>query len=511
MTSQWLIDSFEKGHFLPPNDYLLPIFKGLSLGVLGFNNEEINEIKSIFEQEGGDINTSLAKVQEGKDLHLIMVKSSEIKRYESLISAHQIPVVTIEWLKNCLISRQYLKPKKYAINFAMSLDRQSIQQKLNETVEAFQNVEGFISKAYHDHEVGDDHFEYLGKVIVYFHNIPDKIEKIQKKLVNFGGGIYVKELIPEVTHIIVEEYTQEEIKFFHKFRKPKIVEIFWLLDCFRYKRLLKEDDYYVGSLPQMIADYRSKTPPNKVFGDAKPSVSLSRRNTISYQLPRLGSSGSDGPMEVPKMPQRAISNQMNRRNSVAPPGTLAGSSCQEENEKKSGKEEQEKPKATPEKMQTRSTRSSQKQSKSKKPVPVKSVGYIFKNINIYFDPKFKEAAQYKKHVQENSGNVLDTLNVFEEIFYVLPDAEESVQTLQKNKKRNINFVSYRWIDYCLKNKMVVRDYAEKKLVYLLPFPHRVPLADFTNTTVYAAGLPPYDKKILKEIIELIGAKFVYEP
>ncbi len=503
MTAQWLIDSFEKGHFLPPSDYLLSIFKGLSLGVLGFNNEEINEIKSIFEKEGGEINTSLAKIQEGKDLHLIMVKSSEIKRYESLISAHQIPVVTIEWLKNCLISKQYLKPKKYAINFAMSFDRQSIQQKLNETVEAFQNVEGFISKAYHDHEVGDDQLEYLGKTIVYFHNIPDKIEKIQKKLVNFGGGIYVKDLIPEVTHIIVEEYTQDDLKFFHKFRKPKIVEIFWLLDCFRYKRLLKEDDYYVGSLPQMIADYKSKTPPNK---DAKPSVSLSRRNTISYQLPRLGS--SDSAMDIPKMPSRAISNQLNRRNSVAPPGTLA-SSCQEDfEEKKPQKEEQEKPKATPEK---RATRSSQKQSKSKKPVPIKSVGYIFKNINIYFDPKFKEVAQYKKSVQENSGNVLDTLNVFEEIFYVLPDSEESVQTLQKNKKRNINFVSYRWIDYCLKNKMVVRDYAEKKLVYLLPFPHRVPLADFTNTTVYAAGLSPYDKKVLKEIIELIGAKFVYEP
>ena len=99
VTSQWLVESFKQGHFLPPTNFLLPIFKGLTIGVLGYNTEEINEIKSILEKEGGGIDTSIARMQEGKGFDLIMIKNSEIKRYESFIMACDVCVVTIEWLK----------------------------------------------------------------------------------------------------------------------------------------------------------------------------------------------------------------------------------------------------------------------------------------------------------------------------------------------------------------------------------------------------------------------------
>jgi len=505
VTSQWLADSFKAGQFLPPTEYLLPIFKGLTIGVLGYNNEEISEIKSILEKHGGEIDSSLQSVQEGKGIDLIMVKNSEIRRYESFILAHNKCVVTIEWLKNCLLSKQYLKPKKYSINALKTFDRQSHLQRLNDNLNSFLPFEGHFIKAFNELEVGDDRYEYLEKVVIYFHNIPDKIEKIQKRLVNLGGGIYVKDLVPEVTHIIVDEYTEDEIKTFNKYRKPKIVEIFWLKDCFLYKRLLKEDDYYVQPLPQMIIDQRNKTPPSKSFTDMKPSVSLNRRNTISYPT-KLGESS----MDAPKLPSRSLSNQTEKRKTMMPKTTLSrNDTIQEEEENETADEK--KPKDENEKKESIQTRSykSGKTSKSKK-VTIKTTGFVFKNINIYFDPKFKEAAQYKKLVQENAGNVLDSLNVFEEIFYVLPDSEESLMTLRKNNKRNIKFVSYRWIDYCLKNKMVIRDFKEKKLIYLFPFQHKVPLPDFSGITIYAAGLQPYEKKVLKEMIELMGAKFSYE-
>jgi len=507
VTSQWLVESFKQGHFLPPTNFLLPIFKGLTIGVLGYNTEEINEIKSILEKEGGGIDTSIARMQEGKGFDLIMIKNSEIKRYESFIMACDVCVVTIEWLKNCLLSKQYLKPKKYSINALKTFDRQSHIQRLNDNLTIFYPFEGHFARGFNELEVGDERYEYLDKVIIYFHNLPDKIEKIQKKLVNLGGGIYVKDLLPEVTHIVVEEYTEEDIKTFYKYRRPKIVEMFWLKDCFLYRRLLKEDDYQVQPLPQIISDIRNKTPPSKSFTD-KPSVSLSRRNTISNP-----SKLSEGSMEAPKLPSRSLSNQQDKRKTLAPKMLLSrNDTIQEEEEQENN--EGKKPKEDVEKkenihMKVYKADKAGKMSKSKK-VTIKTTGYVFKNINIYFDPKFKEVAQYKKQVQENSGNILDSLNVFEEIFYVLPDSEESIMTLRKNNKRNINFVSFRWIDYCIKNKMVIRDFREKKLTYLFPFPHKMPLADFAGTTIYAAGLPPYEKKVLKEMIELMGANFSYE-
>ena len=461
-------------------------------------------------------------------MNLIIIKKSEIRRHDSFIMSQTTPVVTPDWLKNCIIFNQYLIPKKYAINTARPSDRQSASQKLNDDLGQFHQLEGCLVKTFNEYEVGNDKYEYLEEIVIYFHNLPDKLEKFQKKLLNLAGGTYVKDVIPEVTHIITSEYAEDEVKVFHKYRQTKVVDIHWLKECFLFRRLIKEDDYLVHPVPHVLADLHNITPPNKTLYDAKPIVSLSRRNTMTYQPsssmnePRLGGRSAS----FTEMKTRSLS----RSNSGAPSlgikrnGTITEEDEEEDNDKKKdegmdktkgckeGKENMDIEKSMlPPSHNPQKNSKSGKQSKPKKQSE-KTIGYVFKNINVYFDPKYKEElANYKKLVRENSGKVLDSLNVFEEIFYILPDSEESAGIFRRNTKKNIVFVSYRWIDYCLRSKIIVRDFQEKKLVFLIPFPFKVPFADFSETTIYAAGLPPYDKNVIKEIIQLFGAKFAYEP
>ena len=47
VTSKWLEDSVNEEKFLPVEDYLLPIFQDIKVGVLGFNSKELQEIKEI--------------------------------------------------------------------------------------------------------------------------------------------------------------------------------------------------------------------------------------------------------------------------------------------------------------------------------------------------------------------------------------------------------------------------------------------------------------------------------
>lgn len=101
--------------------------------------------------------------------------------------------------------------------------------------------------------------------------------------------------------------------------------------------------------------------------------------------------------------------------------------------------------------------------------------------------------------------------MFEEIYHILPDSLESVNVVRKNKFKNLRHLSFRWIDYCLKNQIIVKNLEQKQLAHLYPFPHKMPLEDFKGKYIYCSGFPAYDKTILKEIIELLGGRFSYNP
>lgn len=47
----------------------------------------------------------------------------------------------------------------------------------------------------------------------------------------------------------------------------------------------------------------------------------------------------------------------------------------------------------------------------------------------------------------------------------------------------LKMVSFRWIDYCINFKYVVKEIEKNRLVYLLPFPCDIPIADFQGKSI----------------------------
>ncbi|XP_077772515.1 DNA topoisomerase 2-binding protein 1 isoform X1 [Podarcis muralis] len=71
-----------------------------------------------------------------------------------------------------------------------------------------------------------------------------KLDKM-RKLINSGGGVRFNQLNEDVTHVIVGDYDDEELKLFLKktTQRPYIVTAKWLLECFRKGYLLPEVQY----------------------------------------------------------------------------------------------------------------------------------------------------------------------------------------------------------------------------------------------------------------------------
>lgn len=56
--------------------------------------------------------------------------------------------------------------------------------------------------------------------------------------------------------------------------------------------------------------------------------------------------------------------------------------------------------------------------------------------------------------------------------------QEKEETLKKFNNIKIQFFSFRWIEYCLKIKRVIRDIYEERLPQLVALKHSVPFEDF---------------------------------
>lgn len=74
---------------------------------------------------------------------------------------------------------------------------------------------------------------------------------------------------------------------------------------------------------------------------------------------------------------------------------------------------------------------------------------------------------------------------------------------------NIQIISYRWIDYCLSTKYIIKDPFEKKLVNLLPINNVTPFPHFDQFYMYYDDNQDFNnrerKKILKDLVKIIGS------
>lgn len=137
--------------------------------------------------------------------------------------------------------------------------------------------------------------------------------------------------------------------------------------------------------------------------------------------------------------------------------------------------------------------------------------FLFENVLFYFDSNVKKGTEYGYKVFENSGSILLNFDRIpsksKEIFYILEDGldQGKVASLQKSIPGvNVYYVSYRWIDYCLERKVVLRDFRDQKMTHLLPFPHATPYKDFQGVSIAIRGFEEQEKYVLHEIIKILG-------
>ena len=203
-----------------------------------------------------------------------------MKQYDSFLMSLSIPAVNINWLKNCLTCSQYLKPNRFAINVVKSsTSRQNASKKIEEQLAQLRQADSHINRVLGSNEIYESKWSYFEECIFSFFGLHNKIEEILKGFIDAGNGFYVDQILPETTHIIVNEYTELDLKKLNKFAEPKLVSIFWLKDCLLYQRKVKEDDYLVQPVPAVENNLFQRTLSQPSSNSAR--LAFSRRNTMS--------------------------------------------------------------------------------------------------------------------------------------------------------------------------------------------------------------------------------------
>ena len=459
MISKWLYKSIENDSFLPIDDYRLPIFNDLKFGILGFSTEEALKIKENCEKKEGKIINTINEIMVTQDLTLILVKSSEYKTYESFLKTLKTPVVNENWYYLCLQRDVYVKPEQFLLGHKNASTLMSTQR------ENFQSEMKFLSenklrKCMKEIDASDTSYLFLEDCVIHFLNIEEGYEKILRDISSIGGGFYMNTFNVAVTHLITQDYQEEDLAKFRKFGTNFfILHPLWLKDCFFYKKKVSEFEYFL-----------------------MPGVNL---RAISEE-PNLRS------RTLMKKPSFFQNEDFNN-------SRFHRESSQIRNSQENKLPKNQAKKDTPKKTTSLSP--------FKKDIQIQIKSFLFMNQYFFINTSdFKDLRAYRQKILEHSGKIVDNLksNKFP-IFYVLSDGCSSLR-IKAQKMDNVNYISFRWIDYCLEKKQIVKNYMDLKLIHLSPLNFKMPLECFKDSWMYVCGFPAQEKIVLRSLMITMGIK-----
>ena len=431
--------------FLQFDDFHLKMFYNINFGILGFTEKELYEIQMIFNEEDAIYLTSINAITENKiPLDLILVKKSEVKIYESFLNSVNIPSISEDWLEECFIRKQFVAPENYLVN-----NRRNPENIRTQQMKEIFPYEQMLNKKISEIDYFDENYDFFSKSIFYLLDFTEKYEKLIRKFINAGNGIYLKEFLPNITHVIVEFgfLYEDDFKEFTKYNTAvHFVSPLWLKDSFHFKTKLNESDYKV-----------------------KPSAF--RENNSKF-----------------------IFNEMNKSNNN--PSNLFTRSLTNFNN-----------------SQKEIINKNKKVQKKETQICIKSflfnnIHFHIENqhskmLKAYRIKIMENSGKFVEKIEENKH----------EIYYVLPDSSENKKIFEKNLKnfKHIRHISFRWIDYCLEKRCILleNDMNKLSLIYLMPFCHKMPLSDFLNVEIYVCGFQIHEKSVLNEILKIFGAKIQY--
>ncbi|KAL4468783.1 hypothetical protein ABPG74_005286 [Tetrahymena malaccensis] len=492
LNTKWLTDSITEKFFIEDiKKYLLKPFEGCTLNILGFSQDEYQVIKQSVMENGGDCINDLNYAQKSADQQLPKIDMTVINsknNSSSYLNIIKTPAVDEKWIYQCINRQVFVFPKHYIIN-KLDLNFNLCQEE-------------YINKKMKESESSYKDSNYFQNCTFYIHtqNLDQQKLKIIRNLINYGGGFYINQLLPCITHIVTPYYTKKDLVDFNQFGNSLfLVHPEFLLESSFICKKLNELDYQPQIVhsqensQQILSQDKVKNDTNGYNSQQEYVIqtinAIAYKNRVSINNHMLNSQTSNGNLSRMSSfngnPFQGINQQQIALANIP------------EYEEVSEKIEQK-----PKKL----TFKQQKQLVSLK-------GNLFKNCYFYLEmSQYKDKLkQYKTKIFENQGEILSFIDEkVKEIFYILDDKPQSKFIMEK-QFQNASFYSYRWIDFCIEKKQIVRNYQDQQLFFLAPFPHSMPLQEFVGLSVYCSGYNPNEKLALKETIKIIGAKYEFVP
>lgn len=451
--------------FLPIDIFKLPIFNEIKFGVLGFSSEEMINIKQAIESREGKVISNINDISSSQELNLILLKYSEAKTYESFLNTLKIPVLNENWFDICNQRNVFIKPENFLLGHKVPLNQNSNRKEMFHGEMKILS-ENKMRKYMREVESGDSGYWFLSECVIHFFNVEQDYEKILKNIVNIAGGFYINQFNISVTHLITQNYQEEDLANFKKIGSNiYVLHPLWLKDCFFYKKKISEFEYFL--MPGINLQINNNE--NMVNSVRNPIMAKKNSfNDDSFSLMSMKFQKNKQTIDCQenKYPINIHNNEKLQRNKTASPF-------------------------------------------KKEHIEIKS--FLFKNLYFFMNTSdFKEMRTYRYKILENSGKFIDNIknNKFP-IFYVLSDGLSSLK-IKAQKLENVNYVSFRWVDYCLEKKQIVKNHMDLKLIHLSPLTYKMPLVCFKNSMMYVSGFPTQEKIILKNLMKVMGITLVYE-
>lgn len=164
------------------------------------------------------------------------MNQESLSTYQSQLECIKVPVVDQEWISMCILQNRFLQPERYSIR----PEFQDLPEKSNFQV-SNEMLDGIFEKL----ESSEKMLNYLMNCVIYVSKMDEKEERIQQRLIQFGGGAHMMTIIPNITHIVSDKYSEDQAREFTKFSNVMIVSTRWLKDCLQYKTRAPEIEYLI--------------------------------------------------------------------------------------------------------------------------------------------------------------------------------------------------------------------------------------------------------------------------
>lgn len=187
------------------------------------------------EREKAIVETDLEYIfTPNSNLKVIVMGQDSLVTYQSQLKSIKIPVVDQEWIRQCILDNRFLLPDRFSIR----TDQVIVSEK-----PVFQvNLES-LDKIMERIEPSDKMMNYLMNCVIYISKLESEEEKIQQRLIQMGGGAHMFAVIPNVTHIVADKYSEDQAREFTKFSNVFVVSTKWLRECMYFKTRVPENEY----------------------------------------------------------------------------------------------------------------------------------------------------------------------------------------------------------------------------------------------------------------------------